>query len=69
MKTPTFSDFNSTNESFDSALSNEAQAFVKKELGMGERLNKIEAYANENGLNYMDFAGAVIDELRRQFGA
>lgn len=69
MKIPSFNDFNSINESDNQELLNNAQLFVQKELGMGERLNKIEAYANEHNLNYMDFAGAVIDELRRQFNA
>jgi len=69
MKIPSFNDFNSINESDNQELLNNAQSFIQKELGMGERLNKIEAYANEHKLNYMDFAGAVIDELQRQFNA
>jgi hypothetical protein len=64
MKTQSFSEF--TNESVN-PLQAEAQEFVKKELGLGDRRNKIEEYANEKGLNYLDFAGAVIDEIRRQF--
>jgi hypothetical protein len=64
MKTQSFNEF--TNEGVN-PLQAAAQDFVKKELGLGDRENKIEEYANENDLNYLDFAGAVIDEIRRQF--
>jgi hypothetical protein len=64
MKTQSFNEF--TNEDVN-PLQVAAQDFVKKELGLGYRENKIEEYANENDLNYLDFAGAVIDEIRRQF--
>jgi len=64
MKTQSFDEF--VNESVN-LLQAEAQQFVKQELGMGDRENKIELYANKKGLNYLDFAGSVIDELRRQF--
>jgi hypothetical protein len=63
MKTPNFSGF--INE--DTNLSIEAQKFVKEVLGLPGRENAIEVYANKNSLNYMDFAGAVIDEISRQF--
>ena len=65
MKTPDFSGF--INEEAD--LSIEAQKFVKEVLGLPGRENAIEVYANKNSLNYMDFAGAVIDEISRQFAA
>jgi hypothetical protein len=67
MKTPDFKTFENLNESYQSELQGYAQEFVKKELGLGSRENAIEVYANQNKLNYMDFAGAVIDEIRRQF--
>lgn len=67
MKTPDFKTFENLNESYQTELQEYAQAFVKKELGLGSRENAIEVYANQNKLNYMDFAGAVIDEIRRQF--
>ena len=69
MKTPSFNEFNSINESDNQDLQINAQKFVEVELGLGSRKNKIEIYANEHGLNYMDFAGAVIDEMNRQFNA
>jgi len=67
MKTPDFKTFENLNESYQTELQEYAQEFVKKELGLGDRENAIEVYANQNKLNYMDFAGAVIDEIRRQF--
>ena len=69
MKTPDFKTFENLNESYQSELQEYAQEFVKKKLGLGERENAIEVYANQNKLNYMDFAGAVIDEIRRQFAS
>jgi hypothetical protein len=67
MKTPDFKAFENLDESYREDLSQHAQEFVKKELGLGDRENAIELYAEKNKINYMDFAGAVIDEIRRQF--
>jgi len=50
-------------------LQDAATKFVAQTLGLGNRNNKIEVYANEHNLNYMDFAGAVIDEIKRQFNS
>jgi len=65
MKTKDFKLFE--NEQIE--LQDAATKFVAKELGLGDRNNKIEVYANEHKLNYMDFAGAVIAEIKRQFNA
>jgi hypothetical protein len=65
MKTKDFKLFE--NEQID--LQDAATKFVAKELGLSDRNNKIEAYANEHKINYMDFAGAVIAEIKRQFNA
>lgn len=67
MKTPDFKSFENLNESYKEELSQQAQVFVKETLGLGDRENAIELYAEKNKINYMDFAGAVIDEIRRQF--
>jgi hypothetical protein len=66
MKTPKFEKFAPIDEDAN-GLSADAQRFVKEVLGLPGRGNAIEEYANKNGLNYMDFAGAVINEISRQF--
>ena len=68
MKTPNFEKFLPIDENAN-GLSADAQKFVKEVLGLPGRENAIEVYANKNSLNYMDFAGAVIDEISRQFAA
>jgi|688.fasta_scaffold2219413_2 hypothetical protein len=67
MSTPNFQEFENLNESYKTELQNYAQEFVKEKLGLGERENAIEMFALKNKINYLDFAGAVIDEIRRQF--
>lgn len=65
MKTKDFTLFE--NEQIN--LQAEATKFVADTLGLGDRNNKIEVYANEHDLNYMDFATAIINEIKRQFNA